>query len=345
MAKSNKPPRLSKAELATVLEQATADFAKALDIEDEGTVLAKADPGHEAPAEENPEGSSSAPPAPEASASAPATDGAPATPPAEGQSATGESPMASPDPAADPAAQGQGEVSVEQIKAEFDSLDVEEVKKYFLAAKASLMEKMGGPGGAPAGAGPDASASPDGSAPPPAASPSAPPAAAASPSPSPSPEEPPMGKGEFDDESGKVSAGKMAKSLDVDEVLNRLSKAEAAVAEVAGLKKAIAEKDATIAAFEEKLGKVAAGVQRIVDRQPLRKSFSTSAAAAAVVAKPGSEGPSAGGKAPVNMTRPEAIRKLNEVTRNPSLKKTERETINAFVAGNGTFDSVVQFLS
>lgn len=332
---------LNKKELANVIENATLAFAKVLNMETQsGAPLAKADPGQEAPAEKNPEGSSSSPPQPEASASAPATDGdpatgAPPTPPAMGGSPDGSSPPA------DGAAPG-GEVTVEQIKAEADQMDVEELKKYFLAFKASLMEKMGGAGEPPGSPDPAAGA------PPPAAGgpPGAPPPAAASPSPSPDEGVPPMGKGEFDDKSGKVSEGSMSKS-EKEEIFARLGKAEQATKEAKDenerLRKALADKDVQ---FDIQVAQVAKGIEALAKKTGLRKSVATSAAAA-VIPKPGSAAPLAKTESAVDvstMSRAEIVGKLNEVTRNPKLTKSDRADINQFVAGNAPVEKVVRFL-
>ncbi len=343
MATQTPAAPLSKRELATVIENATAAFAKVLNLETEpsGAPLAKADPGQEAPAEKKPEGSSAEPPQPEASASAPATDGspvtgAPPTPPAMGGSADGASPPA------DAGAPG-GEVTVEQIKTEADQMDVEELKKYFLAFKAALMEKMGGAGEPPGS--PDPSAA---GAPPPAAG--GPPPAAASPPPSPaaspSPDEtvPPMGKGEFDDKSGKVTEGSMSKS-EKDEIFARLGKAEqdakAAKTENDRLQKALADKETE---FDAKVAQVAKGIEGLAKKAGLRKSVAT-AAAAAIVPKPGSEAPLAKTETDVSrMSRADIVGKLNEVTRNPKLTKSDRSDINQFVAGNAPVEKVVRFL-
>ena len=78
---------------------------------------------------------------------------------------------------------------------------------------------------------------------------------------------PPMGKGEFDDESGKVKGGSLAKAEGLS-----LNKAEldGIRAELSDLRKALSEKDATIKTLEEGVGKVAAGFQRIITRQQFR---------------------------------------------------------------------------
>lgn len=344
------PRPLSKAEMTIVLDKMVNDFESAFGQE-QGARLVKATPGQEVPAEKNPENSSSAPGGDE-NASAP--------PPAEGSESTGASPAdasaGGPPAGADPAAAGgdpaagadQGQPPTpEQIKAEFDQMPVEEVKIYLLGAKASLMERMGG-AGAPDGASPEASASAGG---PPAGAPPAagPPAAAGSPG-SPPPE---MGKGEFDDKSGKVKAGSMSKAE--VEFGERLSKAEAAIAENASLRKALSDKDAEIAAKDAEMAgavqKLAAGFQKILSGNagPMRKSVAgisdlrvTGKAGEPVTAAPLAKADVSG------MTRAEAVRKLNALTSDSEklgkLAKSDRDRINGFVAGNLKIEDVAAYL-
>lgn len=304
--------------LVDLLASDVADMLKA-------EALAKADPGEETPGEKKPEGSSvegskgdDAPPAapPEASASPPADAPPPGPPGAEGS------------PTGDPAADASQGLDPEAIKAEIAHLSVEELKAYLLAFKDVLTAKLtagpGAEGSAPGGPPPG----------PPEASASAPP-----PGPPPAGEAPPdpmMGKGEFDDKSGKVSGGKMTKSE--EDAFISLVKGQV-MKEVGGqitaLQKSNVEKDAKITelndALETGVTKIATSMQGLVTRsQALRKSV----AGISYATKPTTEEPAAKGKVDVSkLSKSEATARLREVTGRPDLKKTDRDLVNGFYAG------------
>ncbi len=321
--------KLSKAQLDKLLAAVTDDVAELLKSEQEAMTLSKADPGTEAPAEKNPEGSAVAPPAPEgetgpdASASPEASSPAPAP---EGSPA-GVAPDASPDPAGDPGTE-QG-ATPEVLQGEYMKLPVEELKMHFLACKAALMAMMGG--GADEG-----SAPPDATPPGPDASPAPGPEASASPSPEPSPE-PPMGKKEF---PGDGNGGQIRKSEDAS-VLERLTKAEAGLKELDALRKSVSEKDASIAAmeikFQDSINQVAAGFQKILSR-PVRKSIQN-ISDIKVTDKPGTET-----DADLNLTKSEVIQRLNVVSSTKPLTKSERQAINKYCVGEAGIETVVALL-
>lgn len=138
--------------------------------------LAKAHPGEDTSAEIPPDESATASAKPpEASASAsPAPDAGSVPPPAPDASAAPAPDASAPAGAGDPAAD-EGTMDPEALKAEYAKLPPDELKIHFMAAKAALMEVMGGADDGSAGAPPPPAAPP---APPPMASPSpsAPPA-------------------------------------------------------------------------------------------------------------------------------------------------------------------------
>jgi hypothetical protein len=349
--------KLSKKELDSVLDKVTAEFEdiiKSAEAE-EGQPLSKADPGTQTSAEQDPDGSSTAPPAPEGSPSA-ETSAPPSSPSPEGAAPPAEGPPADASAGA-PGGDGmEGQVSYaqippEQLAAEIGKLPVEDQKALFLATKTALMASMGGDGAPPADASPEASAS----AAPPAASPSAPPAAAgappaASPSASPagSPEEPPMGKGEFDDKSGKVSAGSMKKNEDHNGFGDRLAKAEGLIAT---LQKSLADKTAENAALEsaitEKLGPLAAGIQKIVERSntPMRKSV-RGVAEVQVIGKPGDESATKSKVDVSTLTKSEVTAKLRDLTApgGAPLAKKDNDAVKAFMVGSAGIESVAHLL-
>lgn len=343
--------KLNKKELNSVIDKVTAEFEDIIKAAvAEGQPLSKADPGTQGSAEVDPEGSSTAPAAPEGSPSAPSADasaGPPASPSPEASAPPAEgSPEGS---HAEPDGDEVGQVSYaqippEQLSAEIGKLPPEDQKALFLACKTALMATMGGAGAPPPGASPEASA------PSPEASASAGPPAAPGPdaSASPSPEAPPMGKGEFDDKSGKVSAGSMKKSEDQNGFADRLAKAESTVAT---LLKSNSDKDAELAAlnkaFEEKLEPLAKGIQAIVERAsvPMRKSVK-GISEVQFAGKPGDE-PATKSKVDVSsMSKAEATQKLRELTA-PGTAPLAKKDINAvvsFMAGNGNIESVAHLL-
>ena len=320
--------KLSKAQLNKVLDQVTSDVAELLKSEEEAIeALSKADPGEETPAEETPSGSS-AEGSDEASASAP-EGGAPSTgDDTAGGDAPPPGPDASMDGGGDPAAGGDpaggGDMSPEALQAEYAKLPPEELKMHFLACKAALMAVMGGAGDGAAPGGPEASAPPA----PPAPEASAPPA-------------PPMGKKEFGgDGSGKMKAGKMAKSEDILSLEQRLAKMEArSSAEVEEMKKALASKDETIANLEKKMVEVVSGFKKIIDKTAVRKSVSgVTYAAKAGAPAPGTVDLS-------TLKKSDVVKKLNEVTASPTLSKSDRDLINSYVTGNVGIEAVAKFLT
>lgn len=285
-----------------------------------GKSLSKADPGEESPGEKKPEGSSiegttdeagsddggdSAPPSDDASSDAPpADDSASGAPPAGGDAA----------PTGDPAADaGAGAISPEAIEAEIAHLSVEELKMYLLAFKSALVKKLG-VGGAPAGGPPM-----DGATPPPA-----PADGAGAPPPGADGTDPAMGKGEMDDQSGKVTTGTMAKSEGFK-----------ALAEVTTLKKALADKDGEIAALkksmEEGVERIAVGFQNIITKATAQRK---SASGISFVTKPGTMAKSEKTAVDVMTLDTTSLTKaLRDMTAKPDLKKSDRDLITRFQLG------------
>lgn len=296
--------KLTKSQLDKLLSEVTGDVEELLKSESEESSLSKADEGEEAPAEKEPEGSSTEQPADEENEAS--TEGGAAGPEAsaspDGQETAPEG-QDGQDPAAD------AEATPEALEAEYSKLDVEGLKMHFLACKSALMKALAGPDGDAGG--PDAGGDPG-------ADQGAPPQGGP-----PQEEAPPvMGKSE-------------------KEILTRLTKAEAVVAEVETLKKSIKDKDDTIKALEDNIGKVAAGFQKLITSgQVMRKSVQ----GIGFMAKPGTEVAAPGEVDVSSLSKSDVIRKLNTVTSSMTLAKSDRETINRFVLGTGSVESIAKYL-
>jgi hypothetical protein len=325
-----------KEDLSAILDLIVDDVAVMVKNEQEGSSkLSKADPGQESPGEKKPEGSSiegtddseasaetSPPPADESAGAPPAEGSAPPAGPTDGAPPEGS-------PSGDPAADASQGLTPETIKAEIEHLPVDQVKMYYLAFKARLMELLpqdggdAGAGMAPPSADPAAAAGAPPSAPPPAA---APPEASA----------PPMGKGEFDDESGKISKSEV--SLFKSEMISLRETVET-------LKKSLSEKDATIAAFEENVGKVAKALHTKLNKQQgMRKSL----AGVSFVERPGTESPSAD-KAKIDgvlkLPATEITKRLTVVTASPDLAKSDRDKISGYYAGRVKLENIAHLIT
>jgi hypothetical protein len=228
----------------------------------EADVLAKAHPGEdtsdETPADESAtasEASSPAdagPPADDASASAappPSGDGdADDAPPADASGSAPADASASGDPAAD------ATTDHDALVAEYSKLDAETLKAHFLAAKEALMAALGADA---AGAADGAPAAP----PAPAADAGAPPPAAAA--------APPMDAGSPPPDAPPALKGEMPADGNGENPLDAVRKAEATVkdAEIAALKKKVAEQD-------EALGKLVTAMKVVVEA-PARKTVTS----------------------------------------------------------------------
>lgn len=307
--------KLDKKQLEKVLESVTADVAAMLKSETEEVSLNKADPGEETPAEKTPAGSST-----ESSAPADAAPEAPHDEAAEASAAAAPA-DAAPEASGDPANDAQA--TPEALQAEYAQLPVEELKMHYMACKSALMQMLGA--GAD-GAGPEASASPEG----------APAPEASAPAPEASPE---MGKKEL--KLGDGSGGKITKS-EGEDLAARLAKTEAALAEVETLKKALTDKDATIASLEESVGRVADGFKKLLERQgAMRKSV----AGVSFIGKPGTPTPAEAGSIDVSsLSKAEVTARLRDISANPKLAKSDRDTINKFYSGQVGIDGVAKLL-
>lgn len=278
-----------------------------------------------------PSASAGGSPSASASAGSPSAS-APGAEAPEAPSAGGEAPPAAPSPEgaapspeaapADPAADA-GPVDPAALEQEYAKLPPEELKAHYLAAKAALFAVMGagGPdaGGAPGApgagappAGPDAGAAmapPDaGAAPmgPPGAAPAAPPMAPPSAGPGPDEMPPPAMKAEV-----KVSqAGN------------------------GGQKAAVAKSEDKVAELEATVEKLVKSLQKIVG-QPMQKAVTGEN----YVPKTGDE------PAPAKkLSKAEVNAKLNEATRNPSLKKSDRDLVNRYYEGEVSIDAIEHLL-
>jgi nucleoid DNA-binding protein len=291
---------LSKKELQKLVDsvslQLTEVLAKAEEVPD--PEMAKTTPGNEAPAEKVPEGSSTDGPAEESSSASP--DESPAKESTESVPAKEDAPPAVPEGGEgeqDPAQDGGG--SVESLQAEYAALPLEELKMHLLACKAALMAQVvqgGGDGAesAPDGAAGDVGA--DASAAPASATPALP--TDGSPvAPEATPEnKPPFQKSEAD-----------------TAILERL----------AVLEKSLQEKDAVISGF----GNIASKLETIFTK---RKSAHSIAA----LGKPGTEMAKSEDGIDISLLKSEQItEKLNEITANGKLSKSDKDAVMSYVAG------------
>lgn len=263
------------------------------------------------------------------SASSPAAEGAPAgappasaseggvpaeaapaegAPPSEGLAPEGAPAEAAPSPGAE--AGVEAPIDPAALEAEYAKLPPEELKAHYLACKAALFAVMGGGEGA----------SPEAGAPPPAAAPS--PAA-----PAPSPAAPPMAMSEMGTEVGKdLQAGNGGEGAPTPKP-EAAAKAEVSPSASASVTKS--EKD-ELEALKAQLDTMFKFVNKIVGK-PLQKAVTS----AEYVAP-------AGEKADLD---PKAVTsKLNELTRKPDLKKSDRDLINRFYDGEVKIDAIEHLL-
>ena len=290
--------------LNQLLEQVTMDITDVLAKAETQEAMEKAAPGEEAPGEETPAGSSVE--------GTPASDGSPEASPGDqgpGEQSPGEqSPGEAPgeEQSENPATDETQDP--EALKAEYMKLPPEELKLHFMAAHAALMELAGGDQGqegAPEGA--------------PGEQPQAPAPAEGTPAPG---EQSMVQKKEIKASEG--SGGTMKKSESAFE--QRLKT----------LEKSLKEKDDTIQAMEEKFGKAVEGITTFIQTRTgvgLRKSIS----GISFDKKPGDEPELA------PMAKSEVVKKLNELTASPSLKKSDRELINKYLI-SGTPQSTIAHL-
>ena len=230
--------KLSKKELAKVIDQVTDDLSSILETES----LAKTDPGEETKAEVTPPGSSTDKPE-ESSASPEALAEAPAEAPAE---------------QSDPAADASG--TAEALVSEYSKLPPEELKMHFLACKEALMQALGGGEGEEEGQ-------------PEAPAPEAPaPEAPAPPAPEASAEksQPPPGIGKAQLDPGE-SGGEKLKPISKTEL-----DVASLFAEIETLKKGLKEKDQAIQDMETSFGQAAQGLKKLIERgSGMRKSIAS----------------------------------------------------------------------
>lgn len=300
--------KVSDTELTAILNELESDL---------GDLLGSA-AGKLAKSREEDEGSAagSAPAAASASAeggegSAPAPEAsASAAPPAPEASAP--APEASAAPAPDAAAAPEADAGMEQgpvdpaaLEAEYAKLPPEELKAHYLAAKAALFAVMGGASaGAPAGAPPDASAS---------AAP-VPPGASAAPAPSAVPPPPPAPSAPAAGPSATPVDPTLGKAAMPSNPNGSLGKSE------------VDDLKAQVATMAKALSLLAGS--------PMRKAITD----LSYVPKAGEEKPA------VKLTKGEVLGKLKEVTRNPSLQKSDRDLINRYCEGGVDVSAIEHLL-
>lgn len=310
--------KISPERLKELLKEVEVELAKSLRTE--GEALAKAGPLDEPDGDESPAASSApaspppgdAPPAPAAAS----TDG---SPPAESPEPPGPGPEAqepdgegSPDAGAEPA----GAPSEEELKQAFSELPDEELEVYYRAVKAAVFERMGGPGGQPDGSAQASS--------PPPASPSAAPAMKSDVT-----DVQPTKVGEGKDHLAPVQPTKVGAGEDkLADV--QVTKAER---EAADLRKKVAEYEARVAEYETNTATLAKAFRAIVER-PERKAITSIVDVAPAARKVDVDG----------MSRSEIITRLSKAAQNPSLKKSDRETINQFCVGTADVSQIAHLL-
>lgn len=343
--------KIKDAELKSILAEVEGEIASL--IKSEKAKLAKnaseQSPGGESsPAESSPAGESAGGPPAEGSesAGAPAMSAAPAPSPSAAPAAAPAAPEAAP---ADPAAAGMdagAPPSLEELAAEYSKLPPEELKMHYLAAKTALFQTMGS---ADAGAGMDPAA---GAAPSPApALPSASPAGDVPPAPPAMKGEMPYGsKTVGNDESASDSDPKPSGTGDTKSIVTKGSmpygskkpgddsKASDSNPKPTGTgqtKPVITEKSELESELES-LRKGQSEITKVLEAligTPERKAFTGTEIQyikkSEIESKPVSKKLR---KSVEEMTTTDVNARLNEITRSPSLKKSDRERINKFYA-------------
>ena len=322
--------KLSKKELAKVIDQVTDDLSSILETES----LAKSDPGEETKGEVTPPGSSTDKPE-ESSAKPEESSASPEAPASDSPETPAEAPAEAPaaaDEQSDPAADASG--TAEALVSEYSKLPPEELKMHFLACKEALMQALGGGEGQEQPGQPEAPA-------PEAPAPEAPAPEAPAPE-APAPEAPaeesktPPGIGKAQLDPGVNNGG---------EKLKPISKTEMDVAslfaEIETLKKGLKEKDQAIQDMETSFGQAAQGLKKLIERgSGMRKSI----ASVAFTPKPGSEAMSTDKVDAKSLTKSEVLEKLNKVTASPTLCKSDRDQINSYLYGNCSIEKIEKFL-
>jgi hypothetical protein len=362
-------------EIATLLKSEKDKLAKAA----EESAGGESSPAESAPAESGGgDASAGGPPAP----SAPPAGASPSAPPAGPE--MGAAPAAPADPAAAGGGMDAGAPpSLEELSAEYAKLPPEELKMHYLAAKTALFQVMGaadGGAGAAAGGPPGAapSPSPAGAPPaggPPGASPSAGPAGDVPPAPPAMKGEMPWGsKKEGDDSRASDSDPTPSGTGQTKPIVNSVTKGDMPYAsKIPGNDEAGSDSDSkpsgtgmTKPVVTESLGKLAGSKTEKSESElaldELRKGQEQIAKVLEAMLVPErkawtgteiqyikkSEMPSVHSK-PLKksieeFTVADVNAKLNEVTRNPKLKKSDRERINMFYANQLDLDGIKDLL-
>jgi hypothetical protein len=307
-----------------LLEQVIDDVAGILAKSEQP--LKKADPGEETPGEAKPSGSSS-----EGSGSSSASPAPTPSAAKEGDADDAGTPApdasASADPGQDPNAVDQGGDDIGAIKAEYAKEPLERLKMLFVACHAALMEKMGGvddqSAQAPQAPAPEATPG-EGSPPGPGEQSSA------------------VTKKEFC--AGEGSGGEMTSGAPMKKSETEIKFEERLVALEKSIKDkdaVIAEKDKTLADLESRFGEAAAKMTTFLQKHTgvgLRKSIA-GVNEVSFEGKPGTDNKT------TEISFEEAKAKLNEISRQPDLKKSDREAITSYVLGAAQQSTVAHLLN
>lgn len=257
----------------------------------------------------------SAPPAAEGSADGAGSPEASGAPPAMG-AADGAG-----DPAAQPGMDGGGQAAdPAALEAEYEKLPPEVLKAHLMACRAAAMKVLGGGMGAGPEAGPESSGAP-----------------AAAPSPSPAPEmgaggPPPMAK-DIDHSIHQKDPG--ASDHGINGTDNGAMAGKHPMAGSNTVSRQVTEKsEKDYAALQMQLDQLTKAVE-IIAGTPIRKAVTS------VDYVPRGESP----KAESKLSKAEVTAKLSDVTRNPELKKSDRELINAYYDGKVKLDKIEHLLN
>lgn len=324
--RTNTPPVIeTPPDLESVLAEVSRDLGILLKSEVAGLAKGDDDKGNDSGSDAG--GSDSGPPSdgggdssgPPDSAGGPPDASAGASPPAGGPPGPDASQAPPPDASGAPADASSGAPpDPAAIKAEFDTMPVEQVKAYFVAAKQSLLARMQGAQGPGAGAppaGPDASASagapppPGAGAPPPGASASvgAPPPGASSAGPP-----PPAMKAEI-----AASPGNGGKPAPVQK----------------------SERDVEVDDLKTKVGLLAKALD--LSLRPQRKAITGISA----IGKPGEKSPGVPETPAAPATRAQALAKFNDQSFISKLNKSERDQVTKFCVGSVDVKAIEHLLA
>lgn len=331
--------KLKDSELKNILSEVEAELGSLLKAEQEKLVKAAPTDDDSSADDSAPSDEGSAPGADAgAEGSAPAPGPEASAPGDEGSAPMGDEGMApAPDQQMDPAADASAPADPAMLEAEYSKLPPEELKAHYMAAKAALFKVMG--------AGGDAAPSPDAGMAPPPAAPGADAGAmgAGVPPPPDASADPMMGKMEL----GSIAPSKAGAGKDrLDPVApTKADGGEDRLAAIAPAKKGelSAGKKLDInhgGQGDHNLGKSEGGLSKS-EREELTELKGTVAGLLDLLSKPMRKAVTSVDYVPraevqekrKNLSKAEVTAKLSEVTRDPSLKKSDRALVNDYFDG------------